>query len=557
MLDRRILRLTPKRIFCPLCGDWHNWEGKPLQVYSKYDPYKYECNGVTLKFWVDDNCIHIQSSDLCDKVNTYIDDELYLDDIECDLSDPIFYFSIPISTEEIVCSGECDYCDSCNLPNIGDERDDDDDEFELNLEFKFEFASRYFDKYAQSNRDERKKIEEETKREQEFERQREEEARREQELAKQREEEARREQELAKQREEEAKHEQELVKPHETKKTTKNKEESSMEKTTIWEQLYEHAPKENVEIAKEWAKKYKPTLKWAIPVVSIYAAYRILNSKSSNLTIENIDGECEKKLGFGLDFLKDKNALRELMVLGGLSAGAYAAIKTVSAIYKKDDESDLSVEDVEEGMNKLDGAAKKFNWIQPKTEAMLPLATSVIIVYVMTQKLKWFECVKDKANKICGDLSIRATVYLDMAKLFIADKLHIDLNNEEEAQKFKKFVFLAAVVGVGALIYGTKIFGDKAVSDENAKSETDEKLEAFVSQVLSIMEKLLPTAFAGATTFLVTKHVLKAKEDVVDVEVNEESSSSLEKEKAGADFSEEAKSEISESGTEENTSGKK
>ena len=70
-------------------------------------------------------------------------------------------------------------------------------------------------------------------------------------------------------------------------------------------------------------------------------------------------------------------------------------------------------------------------------------------------------------------------------------------------------------------------------------------------------EKLLPTAFAGATTFLVTKHVLKAKEDVVDVEVNEESSSSLEKEKAGADFSEEAKSEISESGTEENTSGKK
>ena len=242
MLDRRILRLTPKRIFCPLCGNWHDWEGKTLQVYSKYDPYEYECNGVTLKFWVDDNCIHIQSSDLCDKVNTYIDDELYLDDIECDLSDPIFYFSIPISTEEIVCSGECDYCDSCNLPNIGDERDDDDDEFELNLEFKFEFASRYFDKYAQSNRDERKKIEEETKREQGLERQREEEAKREQELAKQREEEAKREQELAKQREEEAKREQELVKqceeeakreqelvkPHETKKTTKNKEDTTM-----------------------------------------------------------------------------------------------------------------------------------------------------------------------------------------------------------------------------------------------------------------------------------------------------------------------------------------
>ena len=126
-----------------------------------------------------------------------------LDDIECDLSDPIFNFSIPIYTEEIVCSSECnrcDYCDYCNLPNIGDERDDDDDEFELNLKFKFEFASRYFDKYAQSDRDERKKIEDETKREQKFE----------------------------KQYEKGVKHEQELVKAHETQKTAKNKEETTM-----------------------------------------------------------------------------------------------------------------------------------------------------------------------------------------------------------------------------------------------------------------------------------------------------------------------------------------
>ena len=213
MLDRRILRLTPRRIFCPLCGDWHDWEGKSLQLYSEDEPYEYECDEVTLKFWVEDDCIYIQSSDLCDKVNTYIDYEVHLDDIECNLRDPILKFSVPISTDEIVCSGECDYCDSCNLPNIGDERDNDDDEFELNLEFKFEFASRYFDKYTQSNRDERKKLEEETKREQELERQREE---------------VKRQQELAKQHEEEAKREQELAKTHETKKTTKSKEDTTM-----------------------------------------------------------------------------------------------------------------------------------------------------------------------------------------------------------------------------------------------------------------------------------------------------------------------------------------
>ena len=208
MIDGRILRLTPRRVFCPLCGDWHDWEGKTLQAYSEDEPYEYECDGVMLKFWVDDDCIYIQSSDLCDKVNTYIDDEVYLDDIECDLRNPIIKFSIPISTDEIVCSGECESCESCNLPNIGDERDDDDDAFELNLEFKFEFSSRYFDKYAQSNRDKQKELEEETRREQELERQREEEAKRQQELAKQR--------------------EQELTKTHETKKQPRVREDTTM-----------------------------------------------------------------------------------------------------------------------------------------------------------------------------------------------------------------------------------------------------------------------------------------------------------------------------------------
>ena len=319
-----------------------------------------------------------------------------------------------------------------------------------------------------------------------------------------------------------------------TLKQTKNMEDSTMKKTTqltkttIWNQLYKHSPEENIEILKEWINKYKPTLKWAIPVISIYAAYRILNSKNSNLTVENIDSECKKKLGFNLDFLKDKKALNELMVLGGLSAGAYAAIKAVSTIYQKDDETDVSVEKIEVGMDKLDGISKKFGFLQPKTEALLPIATSVIIVYVMTQKPKWFEVVKDKADKVCGNLSTRPSVYLEIAKLFIADKLNIDLNNKEDAQKFKNFALLGVIIGIGMLIYGKKNFGDKAVlNDGDAKNERNEELEAFISQLLSIMQKLLPTAFAGVTTFLVTKHILKSKknDDVVFVEVIEENSS--------------------------------
>lgn len=295
-----------------------------------------------------------------------------------------------------------------------------------------------------------------------------------------------------------------------------NKEETTMEKTTIWNQLYEHSPKENVEIAKKWAEKYKDTLKWVIPVVSIYSAYRILNSKKSGLTIDNIDKECQKKLGFKLEALKDKKVLGELMVLGGLSAGAYTAIKAISAIYNKNTEDELSVEEIEDGMEKLDGARKKFGWIQPKTEAMLPVAVSVVIVYVMTQKPAWFESIKNKASRIIGDLSCRTSVYLDMAKLFVTSKLNVNLDNPEEAEKFKKFALLATIVGIGVILYGRKILGKRANMEGENETKGNEKLEKFITQLLSIMKKMLPSAFAGISTFLITRKVLKA-DDVVDI----------------------------------------
>ncbi len=307
----------------------------------------------------------------------------------------------------------------------------------------------------------------------------------------------------------------EKMKTEKEQQVKENKEETTV-KTTIWNQLYEHSPKENVEIAKKWAEKYKDTLKWVIPVVSIYSAYRILNSKKSGLTIDNIDKECQKKLGFKLEALKDKKVLGELMVLGGLSAGAYTAIKAVSAIYNKNTEDELSVEEIEDGMEKLDGARKKFGWIQPKTEAMLPVAVSVVIVYVMTQKPAWFESIKNKASRIIGDLSCRTSVYLDMAKLFVANKLNVNLDNPEEAEKFKKFALLATIVGIGVILYGRKILGKRANMEGENERKCNEKLEKFITQLLSIMEKMLPSAFAGISTFLITRKVLKA-DDVVDI----------------------------------------
>ena len=172
MIDKRILQLTPKRILCPLCGEWHDWEGKTLQSYDEANSYEYECNDVTVSIWVDEDHIHIYADSPCDKLNSEIDVDADLRDME--------------------------------YATIGDNRDDDEDEYNFELEFKFEFASRYFNKYSEAAREEK--------------------------LRQQREaEEAQRQEELARQREaEEAKRQEELARQTKSKTTNQVKEETTM-----------------------------------------------------------------------------------------------------------------------------------------------------------------------------------------------------------------------------------------------------------------------------------------------------------------------------------------
>ena len=465
-MRKEFLEIVPIRYQCPFCNEWH--ELYEEESFSYYDSESYvmrlECENNYVEFYFDEDyscCYKVHIN--CSAKHLEYEGKIPLEEIQEDNGYCIisFSFSSRINyAEECICEQKCQNYRVCPY-------------YKEKIEIIFEFRDQDYSHVLQLVH---KNFKEERKTEKE-----------------------------------------QLLNGNLEKeqKVMENKEETTMEKTTIWNQLYEHSPKENVEIAKKWAEKYKGTLKWAIPVVSIYSAYRILNSKKSELTIDNIDKECEKKLGFNLEALKDKKVLGELMVLGGLSTGAYTAIKAISAIYNKNTEEELSVEEIEDSMEKLDGARKKFDWIQPKTEAMLPVAVSVVIVYVMTQKPAWFESIKNKASRIIGDLSCRTSVYMDMAKLFVASKLNVDLDNPEEAEKFKKFALLAAIVGIGVILYGRKILGKRANTEGENETKGNEKLEKFITQLLSIMEKMLPSAFAGISTFLVTRKVLKA-DDVVD-----------------------------------------
>ena len=304
-----------------------------------------------------------------------------------------------------------------------------------------------------------------------------------------------------------------------TKKTevAKKEEENIISKVTGFKkQIYEHSPKENVEIIKEFLEKYKGTLKWLIPVVSIYGAYRVLNAKDAKLNVSNLNQNCKKELGFEFDILKDKKVLQELIAFGGVVSGAYTLVKVFDSTDKHEE---ISVEEIEGKMDSVEEAHQKFAWIQPKAEKLMPVAASVLVVYVLTQKPQWYEKAKERVVAITGDVSAKASVYVEMAKLFIASKLNIDLDDEAQAKKFKTFALLAAIIGLCAFLYGKGVFN---MNEDESFMEKNPQLKAFIEQAKEIMEKLLPTAFSVVTTYMVTKHIIDDKEEKGSLEEDKE-----------------------------------
>ena len=470
MIDERILELKPIEIFCPMCGKWHEWEGVELDYHDRYDKYEYVCydNNTSVTICFEGKKIYVKCIDICNRANTLTYGYTNYKEIEYDYEECSIKFEIPIPIDKEIETEKCVNCrfyNECYLPTIWDNGNYeiiDNNNYHLMLEFKIKFKEEEFYRYASPKQRQEEEIREAAKKE-------------------------------------------------ENKEQEEKKEDATM-KTTIFEQLYEHSPKENVELVKHFAEKYKGTLKWAVPVVSIYGAYRILNKKDSQLTIDNVSGKCQEALGFTFDNLKDKKLLAELMALGGLSAGAYAAIKAISTVQA--DKSEISMDEIEDGLEKVDGVSKKFAWIQPKTEKLLPVAVSVITVYLMTQEPAWFVKVKDKVGQYAGNISVKTGVYVEMLKLFAADKLHVDLEDSEEVRKFKKFALLAAIVGIAVFLYGKDILKKKADSE----SKKNEKMAAFIEQVASIMQKIMPSAFAGISTYLISKKVIEANEQEDDLE---------------------------------------
>lgn len=474
-LNKSIFKKQPLGIISPLCRRLHRWEGKSLDSYQgPFNSYNYWCNGQEMRIWINETkgTVFFDLVYPCEGIGIRQQFEVKIQEFQnSQWGDKTIFTINRLLKGERVCGADacserfCDYSERCEY-FLGEKG-----KYEVNVVAGFKFSE-----------EDLESIEEDFEYELE-------------------EDNLESEEDNTTQKDTDV-----LIKDEESKNNniTKNKEDAVMA-TTLREQIYEHSPKENVELIKDFLERYKPALRWAVPVACVYGAYQIVNSK--DIDVNELSKKCKKEMGFEFEVLKDKKTLKELVALGGIVAGAYAFCKVLNFAGNM---TSPSIEEIEEKMETVEEAHKKFDWIQPKVEKLMPVAVSVLVVYVLTQKPQWFEKAKEKVDNVVGDVSTKTGVYLDMAKLFISAKLNIDLDDEEQAKKFRAFAMLSAVVGVGAFLYGKGVFNMK---DDESFMDKNPRLKEFIEQTKAIMEKILPTAFSAVTTYMVTKHIIDGEEE--------------------------------------------
>ena len=446
-LNKSIFKEQPSGVVCPLCRKLHRWEGKSLDSYQgPFNSYDYWCNGQEMRIWINKTkgTVVFDLVYPCEGIGKRQHFEAKIQEFQNSQwgDKKLFTINRLMKGERVCGAGTCSER-FCDYSERCEYFLGEKGKHEVNVVAGFKFSEEDLD----SIEDEESK----------------------------------------------------------NNNITKNKEDTVMA-TTLREQIYEHSPKENIELIKDFLERYKPALRWAVPVACVYGAYRIVNSK--DIDVNELSKKCKKEMGFEFEVLKDKKTLKELVALGGIVAGAYAFCKVLN--FAGSTSSSPSIEEIEEKMETVEEAHKKFDWIQPKVEKLMPVAVSVLVVYVLTQKPQWFEKAKEKVDNVVGDVSTKTGVYLDMARLFISAKLNIDLDDEEQAKKFRAFAMLSAVVGVGAFLYGKGVFNMK---DDESFMDKNPQVKEFIEQTKAIMEKILPTAFSAVTTYMVTKHIIDGEEE--------------------------------------------
>ena len=471
---KKLFTLIPKLIICPICNKTHDYEGGTLNSGNAFE-FKCDNDEALVGFWGNKK----------GKMNVYIyfpcrefsnngenKWKIGFEDVILDEDRPIIKFNFsckPYYYPAFRCSYT--YCDQeyirKYLHNCRLSRHYNDEFHTLDFQIGFEFDRKEFDSCINDNSDEP-----ETKTNVQLEN---------------------------------------LATPIDTPVSINNKEytiQQPVELTvpqnmSLKNRLLYCSPMQNIEYLKYCAIKNKTTIRWIVTIGGVYGAYKILSSQNTKLSIENIGSKCKEYFGFVFEPLKDKESLKKFLAVATSYSMTYFATKVILKNFAKQATTESEAE-LQNGISEIEKARKK-DLLFPKMEELLPIAISILVIYLMNTSLdnKKIESLKLKAYDLFGDVAYKAEAFLDLAKSFIASKFNLDLSLQEDEEKFKKFSNLAIISIILLFLYGTKT---SKCDNENGK------MQSFINQLIRTTKTIAPSAFGVIVAILVENKIVKEED---------------------------------------------
>ena len=521
-MDNNLLSRVPTHYLCPICGEYHPWDSTARLAYHMSNKRQFLKTCPNTPFTFDDKYysgyfagdnFYFDVSSLCPRGTSRITGYIPISEISENISEPVVTFNVAHKNNSTVSRYHCERCNfSQKCPAYRQYLLTGEEDFSM-VRFGFKFHQEDYNNASSCGKITRvaADVNAKAKRLDEKERKLDE---RDAALlaatsnleAEQQQLQLKREQLTADQTAFE-----DLKNNFYTAKEATTMSETATKSNNLFLQLYDHSPRENVAKVKEFLAKYHDVLSWAIPVLTVYGAYHILKRSEYDLNVNNISDKFAEKMGFRLELLDNHRLLRELLSIGGTAATAYTMVKGVSHILDNQKKTEISMEDVENSMDKLQGVSKKFSWLKPTMDDLLPVACSVLLVFATLHKPKFDHPILNKIKDFSASLDGHIHAGIRIAKGFLSDKLDLDLDDEKDQCKLRFIVLLTVILGVAAFLYGKKVLEAKkeGASDEaTTDKKVNKSIRKFVDQAQAILEKIAPTLYTTLLTFMASKMLL-------------------------------------------------
>lgn len=333
--------------------------------------------------------------------------------------------------------------------------------------------------------------------------------------------------------------------------------EEALESMTIRQQLWKVSPEVNMIVFKNFLKKHRPDLNWLVPIGAFGVAVYLV--KSGHIDLKKIEKFSDEKLGITID----PNGVKKFAANVSIASVVFAGTKVVGKMFsKKDKEENIFKEISLKGLSfsNIDDAIDEFKGLKgwkPKAEELLPISLSVIALAIISKPVKEIKALtwlKNQFFSVFGSLAFTTvSEAIDNAVLMLTAKLNLDVSEEEDLAKIKKFIILAVIATILLVTYG------RSISKDDSKKKA---LSSFFTQLLAGMKKMAPAVFATIVAVLVEKNVIsevdipdEILEDMKEVE-EESSAEKVETEGEKVVSTEVEKTETAEAVKSENTEGK-